>query len=80
MTKFRKHRGSLEDALATTVEVANRDDLLAHVLADFPPWWGSFEPDALEIRFYCYDERIGWDTYIVTIKGHGVIGFTDGPL
>lgn len=34
----------------------------------------------LEIEYYGYDDRIDWDTHIVTIKGHGVLGFTNGPV
>ena len=32
----------------------------------------------IEVKPYCYDERIGWTTHIVTIDGQAV-GFTDGP-
>jgi len=31
----------------------------------------------LEIKFYCYDDRIDWDCYIVHMEGYGVFGFTN---
>jgi len=44
-------------------------------------------PDQVTVEPYLFgayqsshDPRNGWDTYIVTIQGWGVIGFTDGPL
>jgi hypothetical protein len=37
----------------------------------------------IKVRKYGYgdgiDHRIGWDTYLVTLKGEPV-GFTDGPV
>lgn len=41
----------------------------------------SQDPAAGELRVerYGYDERIGWDTHIVTFGGK-VVGYTDGPL
>lgn len=37
--------------------------------------------DFIEVRPYGngIDQRIGWNTYLVSINGKG-IGFTDGPL
>ena len=33
----------------------------------------------IEVKPYCYDSRIDWDTYIVTVD-HQAVGFTDGPV
>jgi len=33
----------------------------------------------ISVERYCYDSRIKWDTYVVTVDGQGV-GFTDGPV
>jgi hypothetical protein len=33
----------------------------------------------IEVKPYTYDERIGWDTYIVTVDG-AAVGFTDGAI
>ena len=33
-----------------------------------------------EVKPYIFDERINWDTHIVTLEGYGVLGFTDSPV
>lgn len=35
--------------------------------------------DRIKVEPYCYDDRTGWKTYLVTVDGQAV-GFTDGPL
>lgn len=42
--------------------------------------WIKFSPGDMKVTPYCYDDRTGWDTYIVTINGWGVCGFTDGNI
>lgn len=79
MTKFRFHRGSLADSMATVVEVDGRTaliDLLDDtIIRDLPP-----KAYAVTVKPYGgIDERIGWDTYIVLVDEIPV-GFTDGPL
>jgi hypothetical protein len=40
----------------------------------------KFKDEDLKVAPYGgVDKRCGWDTYIVTIEGYGVMGFTDGP-
>jgi len=36
-------------------------------------------PKRILVEPYCFDSRIGWDTYIVTVD-HRAVGFTDGPV
>lgn len=76
MTKFRWHRGSLSDSLATTVEVTDRYALFLLLEKD---WHEPVSGKAVDIKHYGFDRRIGWDTHLVTINGH-VAGMTDGPL
>jgi len=73
--RFREHRGTLADSMATVVEVADRAALVAHV--------ENLLGHAADIEVKPYggvDQRNGWDTYIVTLAGYGVLGFTDGAL
>lgn len=76
---FRFHRGSLFDSLATAVKVSSVDDLTGIILQQD----GDFlKPgDELSIKKYGYgkDERIGWDTYLVTWN-KSVIGSLSGEL
>lgn len=79
--KFREHRGGLAEAMDTVIEVVDRDALLKHVQEILSSWPDSPPVTAatLQVIPYCYDDRIGWDTHIVTLDKYGVIGFTDGP-
>jgi hypothetical protein len=67
--KFREHRGSLEESMKTIINVESLNDIQ------------KLFPDSkkIEIKKYCYDDRINWDTFIVTDE-NGVLGFTNGNL
>jgi len=75
--KFRWHRGSLDDSMQTVVDFESFDGLVSILRAT--PYTPSFDTSDIKVEKYCYDPRIEWDTYIVTIDGNA-IGFTDGPL
>ena len=70
MTFYRPQRGSLLESMDEKRPVENRGDL-AHLL--------GVTPTAIGLKPLMYDERIDWDTYLVTVKGEAV-GFTNGPL
>lgn len=80
MIKFREHRGGLGASMATVREVADRDALVAWLAESYSPYGVIVTDDMIAVEPYGFDSRIGWDTYIVTIAGHGVAGFTSGPL
>ncbi len=85
--KYRDHKGSLSDSMETVIELSGKWELYHHLLNTLPIVnfkgkrfrHSSFEINELEINKYVYDKRINWDTYIVILKGFGVVGFTDGP-
>jgi hypothetical protein len=82
MTKYRPHRGTLYDAMAEVVEVADLPALVEHMRDSVSDWYPPEELPTVEtttVERYHYDDRIHWDTYIVKVKG-SVWGFTDGPL
>lgn len=80
--KFRFHRGLLADSMTTVVEIPPTIEALCDLLAAefrcFPstPKIGGH----VHVEAYAYDRRIDWHTYIVTLDGYGVVGFTDGRL
>lgn len=84
MTKVREHRGSLSNSMGTVFEVEDFNGLLDAISKSmFPigsPFGVKLSPGRVHVEHYTYDDRIGWDTYIVSIDGYGVWGFTDGPL
>ncbi len=36
--------------------------------------------DDFVVEPYGFDERINWQTHIVTLTGYGVLGYTDSPV
>jgi hypothetical protein len=82
MTKYRPHRGQLSDSLAEIAEVEDFADLVRHMQATCPGFYPNDERPTIEnteVVPYLYDDRIGWDTHMVTVKCNAW-GFTDGPL
>lgn len=71
---YRPHRGGLDTAMA---EVREFDGTIAGLqdLVEYP---------ILSFQYYCYDDRIKWQTYIVTCVfpdgTHGVAGYTNCPV
>lgn len=80
MVKFREHRALLAESMATVVEVVDLKDLLERINKDLGRCGAAITEEQLKIEPYGYDNRIGWNTHIVTAAGYGVFGFTDGPL
>lgn len=77
--KFRQHRGSLADSMATarTFETkAEFEQALREVTGD--------DAEVATVRVSLYyaapDARIGWDQTYIVATDRGVVGFTDGPL
>jgi len=76
--KFRFHRGSLEESLQTVREVESLDDvrelLIWQVVLSLLP-----EYFKLTCRYYTYDKRINWQTWVILNDGLPV-GFSNGEL
>ena len=75
---FREHRGTLEDSMATVVTINNREELVRHIADKLTAFGVDVQPENIQVSPYAKDERIDWDTYIVVLKGYGVVGFTNG--
>lgn len=76
--KFRQHRELLEESMATVVELEPTKEAIAN-------HWNSISShyinqEDVNVEYYTYDNRIKWDTYIVTITNGGVLGFTNEPI
>lgn len=80
MPLYRPQRGNLDDAMQEMKDFQSLDELILYLQEDLFMWFGKQEinKDTLHIKPYCFDERINWDTYIVTLDGWGVVGFTNG--
>jgi hypothetical protein len=84
MVKYRHHRGSLVDSMATVVEVADMRALLMILRSTDIFGAGSIRyPSRDNVTVVKYgdgiDERIGWDTHLVSVYG-SACGFTDGMV
>lgn len=79
--KFRPQRGSLADAMAEAREFSSRDELVKFTRDSLLGWCFDITDEMVHVKKYGegIDERIGWDTHVVTVVGWGVFGFTDGP-
>lgn len=89
--KFRPVRGGLEEAMREVQEWNNVEELRSIVYDHISPLYliqnsltdinGEIKPDEIKVEKYGQgiDERIGWDTHLVTIGGNPV-GYTDGPI
>jgi hypothetical protein len=76
--RFREHKGNLGDSLATTVVLKDWDELVDYIAGLLEPWNFTVRPERVYAIAYGRDDRIGWDTYLITLDGYGVMGFTDG--
>jgi hypothetical protein len=77
MARFREHRGTLAESLATAVAVHDRAELIDYlrkILAPYPV------EDEIVVKFYAHDDRISEDLFAVTVPGYGLIGFIDSDL
>jgi len=68
---------SLNDAMENVQEFETLGDLIADLNKKFST---NIKKDDVTIQDYCYDDRIGWHTYLVTAQGLGVVGYTDGEF
>lgn len=77
--KFRWHRSTLAESMTTVVEIQTKADLVK-IIADVFAEFGAVSDDDVVVEPYGFDKRMNWHSHIVTVKGLGPVGFTDGPL
>lgn len=72
--KFRPHRELLDESMRDVVNLDGAKKSLEDHLRSC-----GFRNGDVSVRPYCYDDRIKWDTHLVTLDGMA-IGYTDGPI
>lgn len=76
--KIRMHvGGGLEAAMKTVTDVSPTIDAVKNHLVSKGLSIG--DDDLVEVSYYGRDDRIGWDTYAVTLNG-AIYAWTDGPV
>ena len=80
MVKARPAAGlgiTINEAMKRVFELEDRPALLEYLRREYD-FWQPTEKN-VEVKHYCYDDRIDWDTYLVTIDGKAAL-FTDGLI
>lgn len=79
MIRYREQRELLADSMATTKFFNDGDEVKAWIRADLAS--AGVDTNDIISEFYARDPRIDWpESWIVTITGYGVVGYTDGPI
>lgn len=70
---YRPQRGGLDESMEELKEFDTVEHLLNWLCEDSDIGWGKemFAVEDINFSYYCYDERIDWQTYIVTINKWG---------
>jgi len=66
--EWRPHRGALADAMAEKRTFETWNDLLMFLRDDWSEWYA--EPKNVSAEPYGFDDRINWDTWIVSGEIH----------
>jgi hypothetical protein len=75
--KMRENRPTIEDSLATTLEVENREHLVRLIIERLAQQGVAVTDGMIHVSHYGFDDRIDWDEHIIVVDGHGVFGFTN---
>ncbi len=64
---YRPQRGGLAEAMAEMKEFATLKDMFDYIIAQWKELFNvaPFSVKDLSIRYYSYDSRIDWDTYLI---------------
>lgn len=68
---------TIDEAMSHVVLIKDRDHLIEYLKREYDFWQPTNEN--VKIEHYGQDDRIDWDTYLVTIDGKAAL-FTDGPV
>jgi hypothetical protein len=75
--KIRQHRALLTDSMQTVKEIPPTLRALRKHIKKCFNGLPDIKNSKITVTPYGFDQRIGWNTHIVTIEGYGVFGMTD---
>ena len=61
---YRPQRATLDEAMAEVKEFGSLKECFEYIIAELD---GEVKLDDIYLSYYCYDERIDWDTYLVSV-------------
>ena len=64
MIIYRPQRGLLSEAMAEKKEFSSIKEMLNYLVKEHKK---AFDINDISITYYAYDERISWETFIVTV-------------
>lgn len=65
---YRPHRGALADAMEELKEFDTYEEMLDYIQKEHKIDGNfAFDKEEIYISYYGYDDRIDWETYIVTV-------------
>lgn len=70
--EWRPHRGGLDESMAEKRTFETWDDFIMFLRDDWSRWYA--EPRNVKVKPYAYDDRINWDTWIVSGEIHYKVG------
>jgi hypothetical protein len=77
--RIRENRSTIQDSLATTLEVEGREQMVRHIFDRLGEKGVVVTDEMIHVTPYGFDDRTGWDEHIIVVERFGVFGFTDGP-
>ena len=66
--KFRPHRGSLSEAMAEVVDLADKTALATHISSGLQDFGIALTEADIRVQPYGLDQRVGWDTHVVLMR------------
>jgi hypothetical protein len=70
--KYRPQTAMLDEAMGRVVELPDRAALVAYLAKDLKPWGYTLTDADVQVIPYGFDNRIGWDTHLVTLRNKQV--------
>ena len=67
----------LSEAMDQVVEISDRKELIEYLQRECDYWHPTDEN--VEVKYHGHDDRIDWDTYLITIDGKAAL-FANGPI
>lgn len=78
---FREHRRGLKESMETVREIPATKTALKETINEILSLYGyEITEEKILIDHLTFDERIGWDTYLIYVTDYGIFGFTNSDV